>query len=119
LSGVFFAGKVSRMFKVTKSVDADGAHCTYRVEGQIFFASAESFISAFDFTDAGTKKVTIDVQRAHLWDISAVGALDKIVLRYRKAGASVDVVGLNEASSNMIDRFAEHDKEQRVASAAQ
>jgi hypothetical protein len=29
------------------------------------------------------------------------------------------VVGLNEASSNMIDRFAEHDKEQRVASAAQ
>jgi SulP family sulfate permease len=118
LSGVFFAGKVSRMFKVTKSIDADGAHCTYRVEGQIFFASAESFISAFDFTDTLTTNVTIDVQRAHLWDISAVGALDKVVLRYRKAGARVDVVGLNEASATMIDRFAEHDKDQSLGSAA-
>ncbi len=110
LSGVFFAGKVSKLFHVRPELVADGGHRIYRVDGQIFFASTESFIAAFDFAeDVGT--ITIDVTQAHLWDISAVGALDKVVLKFRKTGKTVEVIGVNEASAHMIDRFALHDKQ--------
>jgi SulP family sulfate permease len=110
LSGVFFAGKVARMFRVTSTLDEAAAARTYRVEGQVFFASTESFVDAFDFAEP-VKKVTIDVHSAHLWDISAVGALDKVVLKFRRLGVDVELVGVNEASANMLDRFAAHDKD--------
>ena len=64
------------------------------------------------------RKVIIDVSAAHLWDITAVGALDKIVLKYRKAGIEVEVLGFNEASADMVDRFALHDKDERLAASA-
>ncbi|MBB2970328.1 SulP family inorganic anion transporter [Mesorhizobium sp. RMAD-H1] len=117
LSGIFFAGKVARLFSVTRRDNMDGDAVTYIVEGQIFFASAESFIGAFDFANAG-KKVVIDVSRAHLWDITAVGALDKIVIKFRRAGVDVRVLGFNKASADMVDRFALHDKEEREAASA-
>jgi SulP family sulfate permease len=109
LSGVFFAGKVSKLFHVKSALSADGKERIYRVDGQIFFASTESFIAAFDFTEP-VERVTIDVSEAHLWDISAVGALDKVVMKFRKAGRDISVHGVNEASADMIDRFAVHDK---------
>src|SRR5690606_223344 len=90
--------------------DAGGRVRTYVVEGQVFFASTESFVAAFDFAEA-VEKVVIDVSGAHLWDISAVGALDKVVLKYRRHGIDVAVRGLNEASAHMLDRFAVHDKD--------
>ncbi|MCD2181225.1 SulP family inorganic anion transporter [Rhizobium sp. GN54] len=110
LSGVFFAGKVARLFRVRTGIDAGGSVRTYVVEGQVFFASTESFVAAFDFAEA-VEKVVIDVSGAHLWDISAVGALDKVVLKYRRHGIDVEVRGLNEASAHMLDRFAVHDKD--------
>ena len=51
-------------------------------------------------------------------DVTAVGALDKIVLKYRKAGIAVEVLGFNEASADMVDRFALHDKDERLAASA-
>ena len=109
LSGVFFAGKVSKLFHVKSALSTDGKERIYRVDGQIFFASTESFIAAFDFLEP-VERVTVDVSEAHLWDISAVGALDKVVMKFRKAGREVSVKGVNEASADMIDRFAVHDK---------
>ncbi|RQP17061.1 MAG: SulP family inorganic anion transporter, partial [Brucella intermedia] len=94
LSGVFFAGKVARMFRVSETASADGSERVYTVEGQIFFASAQNFIAAFDFSTPA-RKVTIDVSRAHLWDITSVGALDKVVLKYRAIGTYVSVIGFN------------------------
>jgi len=110
LSGVFFAGKVARMFRVSSEASADGDARIYKVSGQIFFASTESFAAAFDFAEP-LKKVTIDVHDAHLWDISAVGSLDKVVLKFRRHGVDVQVIGVNEASAHMLDRFAVHDKD--------
>lgn len=52
----------------------------------------------------------IDLTKAHFWDITAVGALDKVVIKFRREGASVEVVGLNEASATIVDRFGVHDK---------
>lgn len=117
LSGIFFAGKVSQLFRVIRTEDTGSNSVTYAVEGQIFFASAEAFIHAFDFSDRG-KRVVIDLTRAHLWDITAIGALDKIVLKFRQAGDEVEVLGFNEASADMIDRFALHDKDERLAASA-
>jgi len=107
LSGIFFAGKVQRMFAVEREVSPRGA--TYRVSGQIFFASVERFTRAFQSEDSAGH-ILIDVSKAHFWDISAVGALDKIVARLRREGRSVEVIGYNEASADIVDRFALHDK---------
>jgi SulP family sulfate permease len=116
LSGVFFAGKVARLVAVERRRSEDGRACDYRVRGQIFFASTESFLAGFDFDDR-PERVAIDVSQAHFWDISAVGALDKAVLKLRRNGAEVTVTGLNEASATMIDRFARHDKADEASSA--
>jgi SulP family sulfate permease len=116
LSAVFFAGKVAKMVRVTATTSADGQDRTYTVEGQVFFASTESFVAAFDFSGP-LRSVVIDVSRAHLWDITSIAALDKVVLKYRRNGTDVSVVGFNAASASMVDRFAVHDKtELRVAS---
>jgi SulP family sulfate permease len=109
LSGVFFAGKISQIFRVTSTLSPDGRRRTYAVEGQLFFASAEEFMAAFDFREA-PEHVTIDVGRAHIWDISAVQALDMAVLKFRRDGAEVEVLGMNEASETIVDRLGVHDK---------
>ncbi|HRQ58007.1 MAG TPA: SulP family inorganic anion transporter [Azoarcus taiwanensis] len=109
LSGIFFATKVGRYMHVgSQSVD-EGRAREYRVVGQVFFASCEAFVNAFDFKEV-VDKVTIDVSRAHFWDISAVSALDKVVIKFRREGTEVEILGLNEASLTMVDRFGIHDK---------
>ena len=109
LSGIFFAWKIAQIFRVSAQISADGRHRTYVIEGQLFFASVEDFMAAFDFREA-PERVTIDVSRAHIWDISSVAALDMAVLKFRRDGAEVDVVGLNKASETIVDRLAIHDK---------
>ncbi len=107
LSGVFFAGKVSRLSRVTSALSPDGRVRTYRVEGQVFFASAGTFFDAIDLLEP-VDKIVIDVSAAHFWDISAVGALDRVVLKGRRHDHAVEVIGLNAASATMVDRFALH-----------
>ena len=109
LSGLFFASKVKRIFTVESEVSADGLTRRYAVSGQVFFASSDSFVEAFDFKEV-LDRVVIDVSQAHFWDISAVGTLDKAILKFRREGTEVEVVGLNAASASMIDRYAIHDK---------
>ncbi len=109
LSGLFFASKVKRMFTVSSELAPGGAERNYRIEGQVFFASSDSFVSAFDYKEVLDRVVT-DVSQAHFWDISAVGTLDKAILKFRREGTRVDVLGLNDASARMIERYAVHDK---------
>ncbi len=109
LSALFFAWKVAQIFRVTSTLSKDGTHRTYAVEGQLFFASGDDFMAAFDFREA-LEKVTIDVSKAHIWDISSVAALDMAVLKLRRDGATVEIVGLNEASETIVDKLAIHDK---------
>ena len=109
LSGIFFAWKIAQLFRIASTLSGDGRHRTYRVEGQLFFASAEDFMAGFDFKEA-LEKVMIDVSRAHIWDISSVAALDMAVLKFRREGAEVEIVGMNKASETIVDRLAIHDK---------
>jgi SulP family sulfate permease len=109
LSGIFFAWKISQIFAVDATLSEDGRVRTYQVKGQVFFASAHAFIDAFDYEES-VNQVIIDVTRAHFWDISAVAALDKVMLKLRRGGATVSLSGMNDASSTIVDRLAIHDK---------
>jgi len=110
LSGFFFAHKVGQILRVTSRTENEGRMRTYTITGQVFFASADRFINAFDYREV-IEKVRIDVSRAHFWDITAVSALDKVVIKFRREATEVEVIGLNEASSTMVDKFAVHDKD--------
>ena len=109
LSGLFFASKVRGMFTVASDLSADGRTRTYRISGEIFFASSDRFVEAFDFREV-LDTVILDVSDAHFWDITGVGTLDKAILKFRREGTHVEVVGLNAASASMVERFAVHDK---------
>ncbi len=109
LSGFFFAHKVGRIMRVESRACEDGRARTYTIYGQVFFASADRFVQVFDFQEV-IDKVYIDVSKAHFWDITAVSALDKVIIKFRREGTDIEVIGLNEASATMVDRFAVHDK---------
>ncbi len=113
LSAVFFTRKVGRMLQV-EIIERDGTRF-YLVSGQVFFASAAQFFSGFDFAHA-PGRVVIDVTAAHFWDISAVAALDRVVLKFRAHGSSVEVRGLNAASATIVDAHGTH-QEGRIAAA--
>lgn len=114
LAALFFANKVGQYMLITPEYDEATETRTYTVVGQVFFSSAEKFIESFDFKEA-VENVVIDVSRAHFWDITAVAALDKAVVKFRREGAEVEVLGLNEASATIVDRFGVHDKPDAVA----
>lgn len=109
LSGIFFAAKIAQLFRIRSTLSPDGRERTYLVEGQLFYGSAEDFAAAFDFREA-VEKVVIDVSRAHIWDISSVQALDMAILKFRREGAEVQLIGMNEASETLVDKLAIHDK---------
>jgi len=109
LAAMFFANKIGHFMNVSSSINAAGTERIYTVVGQVFFSSADKFIDSFDFKEA-IDKVVIDLTKAHFWDITAVGALDKVVIKFRREGADVEVRGLNQASATIVDRFGVHDK---------
>ncbi|WZO95778.1 SulP family inorganic anion transporter [Isosphaeraceae bacterium EP7] len=109
LSTLFFAMKVERIVHVRPESLDGGLKRIYHVSGQLFFVSSHAFIRGFDFNDPA-ERVEIEFTHAHFWDISAIAALDKVVMKFRKKGVEVELIGLNEASSTMIDRLGTHDK---------
>jgi SulP family sulfate permease len=109
LSALFFAAKVERMLQIKSRLCDAGNTRAYTVTGQVFFASAEQFNAAFDFKET-IEKVGIDVHGAHFWDVTAVGALDKVVIKFRRQGTVVEIIGMNEASATIVDRFGIHNK---------
>lgn len=109
LSALFFASKIERYLAVKSSYDETTRTRSYVVKGQVFFSSADKFIAAFDFKEVLSKAV-VDVSQAHFWDISAVAAVDKVVLKFRREGTVVEVIGMNQASQTMVEKFGVYDK---------
>ncbi|MGM0903743.1 MAG: SulP family inorganic anion transporter [Bacillota bacterium] len=102
LSAIFFVAKISTM-KVTKRVENN--QISFNVEGQLFFASVDGFVDAFDFTTEN-KEIVIDFATAHVWDDSAVGAIDKVVMKYRENHNQVSIKNLNASSKKLVDKLA-------------
>ena len=109
LSSLFFAYKVSRLVEIHSVLSDSKKERIYNVHGQLFFVSASRFADAFDFKEV-LENVVIDVSRSHLWDLSSVNALDRIVLKFRREGTEVELRGMNEASKTLVLRIAEYDK---------
>jgi SulP family sulfate permease len=109
LAAMFFANKIGHHLDVSSTRDPEHPHRTYQVTGQVFFGSADRFIRSFDLKEP-LDTLAIDLRAAHFWDITAVVALDKVVLKLRRLGVHVDVIGMNQASATLVDRFGIHDK---------
>jgi len=113
LASLFFANKISHFMYAKSHFDDATKTRRYDIHGQVFFNSVDNFIAKFDFKEIADH-VVIDLSKAHFWDISAVGALDKVVLKFKREGAEVSVIGLNEASKTIVDRFGIHDKPEEI-----
>ncbi|GLB60959.1 SulP family inorganic anion transporter [Cytobacillus sp. NCCP-133] len=110
LSAIFFVAKISKVYVTSVSVPG-ASKKVYNVKGQLFFASVTDFVDAFDFNaDNNLKSVEINLSHAHVWDDSAVSAIDKVVFKFRENNIKVSLVGLNEPSSVLVKRMAIHDK---------
>ncbi|KNH20632.1 hypothetical protein ACS78_17520 [Priestia megaterium] len=114
LSAVFFAAKISKLDVSAK----ESEHRTvYKVKGQLFFASVEDFVNSFSFTEK-QDQILIDFSEAHIWDDSAVAAIDKIVLKLKEqTSAEVKLTGLNDVSEELLQRLATYNKPNARASA--
>jgi len=113
LASLFFANKVGHFLIIKSEANEQETERSYRIVGQVFFASSDKFTAAFDFKEA-LDKVTIDLSQAHFWDITSVTALDKVVIKFRREGTEVELIGMNEASATIVDRFGVHDKPEEV-----
>ncbi|MBD8070036.1 SulP family inorganic anion transporter [Bacillus sp. PS06] len=102
LSAIFFVAKISTI-KIRKREESD--QMIFDVEGQLFFASVDGFVDAFDFT-VKNQQVIIDFSTSHVWDDSAVGAIDKVVLKFRENDNQVTVKNLNASSKKLVDKMA-------------
>lgn len=113
LASLFFANKISHFMCSNIFYNENKTIKTYIFVGQIFFNSEDKFYNTFDFKET-IDKVIIDLTKAHFWDVTAVYSLDKAVMKLRKEGKEVEVIGQNEASSTIIDRFGIHDKPEEI-----
>jgi sulfate permease, SulP family len=110
MSTVFFSRKIAKLVFVDSVKSADKTYRVYSVAGQLFFLSVDDFLTAFDFTE-DLQQVKINLTNAHIWDQAAVATIDKVVMKFRRNGTQVYLVGLNEASATLLDKLAIHDKE--------
>jgi len=102
LSAIFFVAKISSL-KVRSNYK--NSKIIFEVEGQLFFASVEDFLKSFDFS-VENKDIIIDFSNAHIWDDSAVGAVDKTVIKYREKNNTVTIIGLDSSSKRILDKLA-------------
>ncbi|PHY12510.1 sodium-independent anion transporter, partial [Caulobacter sp. B11] len=109
LSAIFFMRKVGKTIAVEEIVSPKEGLLLYRVSGQLFFASADFFAASFEHHGHPTR-VEIDMTDAHLWDLTGVAAVDKVVFRYRRQGAEVELIGMNQASQTLVERIGKYDK---------
>ncbi|WP_301147485.1 SulP family inorganic anion transporter [Mycobacterium simiae] len=83
----------------------DSGTRTYRVRGELFFASSNDLVHQFDYVN-DPDDVLIDMSGTDVWDASAVAALDAIQHKYRLRGKTVRISGLDGASLEHLNRLS-------------
>jgi SulP family sulfate permease len=105
---VVFARRVAHFATVERSIvrDSTGTETAhYTVDGELFFASSNDLTTQFEYHD-DPDRIVIDMTGSHVWDASTVAALDAITTKYDHHGKSVEIVGMNDASTRMHSRLA-------------
>ena len=101
---ILFARRVAHFASVDKvietDVDGDGIPDvrTYKVSGELFFATSNDLIYQFDYA-GDPPRVVIDLSDSHIWDASTVAALDAVQTKYERLGKEVKIIGLNWSSA--------------------
>lgn len=104
LSALFFINKLERTIHVYTYLNTVNSR-SYIISGQIFFSSTEKFYQFFDFKEK-LEHVELDLTHAHIWDVTSVNMLNNVIQKFKAQNIDVTVIGLNEASSTLIDRFS-------------
>ncbi|TJZ75342.1 SulP family inorganic anion transporter [Rhodococcus oryzae] len=110
---VLFARRVAHLTDVEKISESDSNHDgridtrTYRVHGELFFASSNDLIYQFDYL-GDPDHVIIDLSDAHIWDASTIATLDAITTKYASRGKTATIIGLDEASADRHTLLSGH-----------
>lgn len=102
-SALFFATKISKVDVHSEEL-ADTV--ALRFSGQIFFASIDTTIEQIEFKKYD-KPVQLDFSGAHLWDDSAVDAVDTIVRKFEEKDNTVYVHQLNADSRKIVKELSQ------------
>ena len=102
LSALFLVNKLEHEVKV--KTECINRTRYYKISGQIFFSSSDKFFQFFDFKE-DIQQVEIDLTDAHIWDITSVNMLNTVIDQFKGQETKVHVIGLNQASSTLIDRY--------------
>ena len=108
---VMFARRVAHMTTVEKVAESDTDHDgavdtrTYRVTGELFWASSNDLVYQFDYAD-DPDHVVLDLSDADIWDASTVATLDAVQQKYAAKGKTLTVIGLDGAGKARLDRLS-------------
>lgn len=108
LSALFLVKKLENQMSVNHFIQDNTI--IYEIKGQIFFSSSEKFLKFFNFDEKKVKNIVIDLTHAQVWDITSVSVLDLVVDKFKKNGFSCSIVGLNDDTLLIIDKYGSHSK---------
>ena len=102
-SALFFATKIS---KVEVTSEKFGKTNRLSFKGQIFFVSIDSMMDQINF-DIKNSTIELNFNNAHLWDDSAVDAIDTIVRKFEEKNNIVRVEKLNSDSRKIVSELSQ------------
>lgn len=107
VSALCFATKISNVTVDYEEVD-ETIH--YKIKGQIFFVSIDSMMNQLDL-ELRNKIIYLDFSQAHLWDDSAVNAIDTLIENYHKKKNTIYVQHLNKDSRKIVSELSKVNKQ--------
>ncbi|MGX5790094.1 SulP family inorganic anion transporter [Staphylococcus equorum] len=102
-SALFFATKISKINVILE--EYSNVNYLY-FKGQIFFVSIDSMMEQINF-NVENKTIELDFNDAHLWDDSAVDAIDTIVRKFEEKNNVVQVEKLNSDSRKIVSELSQ------------
>lgn len=102
LSAILFMVKISKV--QVEIVQAQRDKTIYKVKGQLFFASVDSFTHFFSTIPENTR-ILLDLSELQIWDDSGVEAIYKTIQQLERSGNTVRMIGLNKESRRLMRRL--------------
>ncbi|WP_052253457.1 SulP family inorganic anion transporter [Staphylococcus shinii] len=107
VSALCFATKISNISVQYEEIN-HAIH--YNIKGQIFFVSIDSLMNQLDL-ELHDKTIYLNFKEAHLWDDSAVNAIDTLIENYHKKNNKIYVQHLNKDSRKIVNELSKVNQE--------
>ena len=102
VSALSYAWNNARRIHANVDVEEDGTK-VYRVQGPLFFGSAEGFAELFDIKD-DPDKVVVDFADSRVVDQSALQAIETVAGKYENAGKQLQLRHLSRDCHRLLSR---------------